>query len=35
LLWRHHGNFAGLVDAPADPADTRHQKLAAAASIAE
>ena len=25
LLWRHRGNFAGLVKAPVGPADTRHQ----------
>ena len=34
LLWRHRGNFAGLVKAPAGPADTRHQQIAAAASTA-
>src|SRR5882724_8379011 len=32
LLWRHRGNFAGLVKAPADPGDTRDQQIAAAAS---
>ena len=25
LLWRHRGNFAGLVKAPVGPADARHQ----------
>ena len=25
LVWRHRGNFAGLVKAPVGPADTRHQ----------
>jgi hypothetical protein len=25
LLWRHRGNFAGLVKAPVGLADTRHQ----------
>ena len=34
LLWRHRGNFAGLLKAPADPADTRHQQIMAAASTA-
>jgi len=34
LLWRHRGNFAGLVKAPAGPADTRHQQIAAGASTA-
>jgi len=34
LLWRHRGNFAGLVKAPADPGDTRDQQIAAAASTA-
>ena len=34
LLWRHRGNFAGLLKAPADPADTPHQQIAAAASTA-
>ncbi|HEX4122352.1 MAG TPA: hypothetical protein VH619_17185 [Verrucomicrobiae bacterium] len=30
LLWRYRGNFAGLVKAPAGPADARHQQIAAA-----
>jgi hypothetical protein len=31
LLWRHRGNFVGLVKAPVDPADTRrHQQIGAA-----
>jgi putative oxidoreductase len=34
LLWRHRGNFAGLIKAPAAPADTRRQQIAAAASTA-
>ena len=34
LLWRHRGNFAGLVKAPADPGDTHDQQIAAAASTA-
>ena len=34
LLWRHRGNFAGLVKAPVGPADTHHQQIVAAASIA-
>jgi hypothetical protein len=34
LLWRHRGNFAGLLKAPADSADARHQQIAAAASTA-
>jgi uncharacterized membrane protein YphA (DoxX/SURF4 family) len=34
LLWRHRENFAGLVKAPASPANTRHQQIATAASIA-
>jgi putative oxidoreductase len=34
LLWRHRGNFAGLVNAPAGPAETRNQQLAMAASAA-
>jgi putative oxidoreductase len=34
LLWRHRGNFAGLLKAPAGPADTRHQQIAAATSTA-
>jgi transcriptional regulator with XRE-family HTH domain len=35
LLWRHRGNFVGLLKEPADPADTRHQLIAAAASTAD
>src|SRR5580704_9565655 len=34
LLWRHRGNFAGLVKAPVGPAETRHQQIVAAASTA-
>jgi putative oxidoreductase len=34
LLWRHRGNFAGLVKAPIGPAAPRHQQIAAAASTA-
>ncbi len=35
LLWRHRGNFAGLVQAPIVPADPRHQQpIVAAASTA-
>jgi len=34
LLWRYRGNFAGLLKAPADPADTRSQPIAAASSTA-
>ena len=34
LLWRHRGNFAGLVKAPVGPADTHHQQIVAAASTA-
>lgn len=34
LLWRHRGNFAGLVKAPVGPTDTRQQQIAAAASTA-
>src|SRR6201993_1420737 len=34
LLWRHRGNFAGLVKAPVGPADTRDQQIVAAASTA-
>ena len=33
LLWRYRGNFAGLLKAPANPADTRPQQIAAAASF--
>jgi len=35
LLWRHRGNFAGLVKAPVGPADTHHQQIVAAASTAQ
>jgi len=35
LLWRHRGNFAGLVKAPFGPADTHHQQIVAAASTAQ
>jgi uncharacterized membrane protein YphA (DoxX/SURF4 family) len=34
LLWRHRGNFAGVVKASADPAHTLHQQIAATASTA-
>jgi putative oxidoreductase len=34
LLWCHRGNFAGLVKAPAGPADTRNQQIGTAASAA-
>jgi len=34
LLWRHRGNFAGLLRAPADPAETRQQQTATTASTA-
>ena len=34
LLWRHRGNFAGLVKAPVGPADTHHQQIVAALSTA-
>src|SRR5579859_92007 len=34
LLWRHRGNFAGLVKAPAAPAEPRNQQDATAASAA-
>src|SRR5258706_15869951 len=32
LLWRHRGNFAGLVKPLAGPADTRNQQIETAAS---
>src|SRR5258706_10865241 len=32
LLWRHRGNFAGLVKVPTGSADTRHQQIAAAST---
>jgi uncharacterized membrane protein YphA (DoxX/SURF4 family) len=34
LLWRHRGNFAGLLEAAAGPADTRQPQIAAVASTA-
>ena len=34
LLWRHRGNFAGLVKAPGGPADPRPQPIVTAASTA-
>jgi putative oxidoreductase len=34
LLWRHLGNFTGLVKAPVGPDDARHQQSLAAASTA-
>src|SRR6266404_5219790 len=32
LLWRHRGNFVGLVKAPVDPADTRRRQQIGAAA---
>jgi putative oxidoreductase len=34
LLWRHRGNFAGLVKAPVGPTETRRQQIIAEASTA-
>jgi hypothetical protein len=34
LLWRHRGNFAGLVKAPVGPADPHPQPIVTAASTA-
>jgi hypothetical protein len=34
LFWRHSGNFAGLLKAPAESGNMRHQQIATADAIA-